>query len=447
MQAYCVSKRPRRGLILGIAIALGVLGLTAALLPAFQGGGLVANATYLRLLGYMPAAAGGDLTTASTAESQEGRVLASSVRTPAATPVPPAVDVRESDGATPSDGATLAPASEDERHGKLLAMDLDAVREVNETHDAFDEDFSTFGFGVLPENAADVRGAEAIEAFAVPEDDRDGRCTWTREFEARDDDHDGNPEWAKGRMLGTCLVDEDHDGAPEAAATIAREFQVWDNDSNGQFSALEGRQGLEGYADPDEDGVYEYTVHAVFTLSAVDANEDKKPEAIMIIAKGEQAFDRDEDGNSEYVRTFEAKVCMSDAASDGTPDEVSIDMRLYHAYDIEDDATYEYEGVLTLTASVVDANNDGANESAALELRGRLGLRVEEIAAVTVWTQRGAVALDDPAPRSSEGAQYSIPYTVAAALVIVIQHRDNIVRLYTGTERKLGESVRIEGQA
>ncbi len=54
---------------------------------------------------------------------------------------------------------------------------------------------------------------------------------------------------------------------------------------------------------------------------------------------------------------------------------------------------------------------------AALELRGRPGLRVEDIAAVTVWTQRGAVALDDPAPRSSAGAQYSIPYTVAAALV------------------------------
>ncbi|MGQ0796481.1 MAG: hypothetical protein ACT4OI_01260, partial [Methanobacteriota archaeon] len=213
MQAYCVSKRPRRLALVSVAIALGVLGLSVALLPAISGSGLATNATYLRLLGYTPAAAGGELTAASAAESQDGRVLASSARTPATTPAPPAVDVRESDGAEPSAGATPVAASEDERDAEPLAMDLDALREVNETHDAFDEDLGAFGLGVLPEDAGDVHGVQAIEGFANPAEDHDG-CTWTREFEARDDDHVGNPEWVKGRMLGTCVLDEDHDGAP-----------------------------------------------------------------------------------------------------------------------------------------------------------------------------------------------------------------------------------------
>jgi 2-methylcitrate dehydratase PrpD len=54
---------------------------------------------------------------------------------------------------------------------------------------------------------------------------------------------------------------------------------------------------------------------------------------------------------------------------------------------------------------------------AALDLRQRHRLRAEDVAGATVWVQRGAAALDDPAPRSPEGAQYSVPYTVAAALV------------------------------
>lgn len=81
---------------------------------------------------------------------------------------------------------------------------------------------------------------------------------------------------------------------------------------------------------------------------------------------------------------------------------------------------------------------------AALELRGRLGLRVEEIAAVTVWTQRGAVALDDPAPRSSEGAQYSIPYTVAAALVEGALGVEQILEERLGDARIRALAARVE---
>lgn len=53
---------------------------------------------------------------------------------------------------------------------------------------------------------------------------------------------------------------------------------------------------------------------------------------------------------------------------------------------------------------------------AALELRRTHRLTAERIAEVTVWTHQRAVAIDDPAPRSVEAAQYSLPYTVAAAL-------------------------------
>jgi 2-methylcitrate dehydratase PrpD len=54
---------------------------------------------------------------------------------------------------------------------------------------------------------------------------------------------------------------------------------------------------------------------------------------------------------------------------------------------------------------------------AALQLRRAHGLGPEQVAEVTVWTHRRAVAIDDAAPRSVEAAQYSLPYTVAAALV------------------------------
>ena len=81
---------------------------------------------------------------------------------------------------------------------------------------------------------------------------------------------------------------------------------------------------------------------------------------------------------------------------------------------------------------------------AALELRGRLGLRVEDIAAVTVWTQRGSVALDDPAPRSSEGAQYSIPYTVAAALAEGALGIEQILEERLGEPRIRDLAARVE---
>ncbi len=61
MQAYCVSKRPPRVLFLALAIALGVVAVSAAVLP-MVGGGLIRDGTYLRLLGYTPSNRGATLT-------------------------------------------------------------------------------------------------------------------------------------------------------------------------------------------------------------------------------------------------------------------------------------------------------------------------------------------------------------------------------------------------
>src|ERR671936_84927 len=52
MQAYMVSKRPPRALFLGLAIALGMVAMSTVVLT--QGGGLLRDGTYLRLLGYAP---------------------------------------------------------------------------------------------------------------------------------------------------------------------------------------------------------------------------------------------------------------------------------------------------------------------------------------------------------------------------------------------------------
>ncbi len=55
--------------------------------------------------------------------------------------------------------------------------------------------------------------------------------------------------------------------------------------------------------------------------------------------------------------------------------------------------------------------------SAALQLRHQHALQAGEIEAVTVWTHHRAATLGQMAPKSAEAAQYSLPYTVAAALV------------------------------
>ena len=63
---------------------------------------------------------------------------------------------------------------------------------------------------------------------------------------------------------------------------------------------------------------------------------------------------------------------------------------------------------------------------------------------MTVWSQRAALALNDPAPRSPEGAQYSIPYTVAAALVDGAFGVDQLVDERLGDRRIRDLAARVE---
>src|SRR2546425_10909425 len=365
MQAYCVSKRPPRALFLALAIALGVVAVSAAVLP-MVGGGLMRDGTYLRVLGYTPSNRGATLTAQSAADSSQSQAVLSASSAPGPTPAPPAAQVSSTNPTDAPAGSQSVPASASDRQPDPVGMDVPAVREVNQTRDDLANDsLDSFGFGVAPRDADHVRGAPDLMHFIAPQDN-ESRCTWRNEYTATDANHDGHPEYVHGRMLGTCTVDADHNGVPEAGLTIARDFQVWDNDSDGTFNALEGRQGVEAFADPNENGVREYTAQAVWTLSVKDANGDKKPESVMATFAGEQRFDRHESGHAEFVRTVTAELCMTDTASTGTPDARAPEGQCYPTYDIGDNGTTEYRAALDLTASTRDANNDGHNETATV---------------------------------------------------------------------------------
>src|SRR2546422_40767 len=260
MQAYCVSKRPPRALFLALAMALGVVAVSAAVLP-MVGGGLMRDGTYLRLLGYSSSNRGATLTAQSATDASQSHAVLSASSAPGPTPAPPAAQVASSSPSDAPAGSQSAPASDSDRQPDPVGTDVPALREVNETRDDLSNDsLDSFGFGVLPRDADHVRGAPDLMHFIAPEDNESG-CSWRNEFTATDANHDGNPEYVHGRMLGTCVVDADHDGVPEAGLTIARDFQVWDNDSHGTFHALQGRQGVEADADPNEDGIHEYQDH------------------------------------------------------------------------------------------------------------------------------------------------------------------------------------------
>jgi len=186
MQVYCVSRSPRRPVLIAIALGVGILGLTAGLLPLMQGSGLASNATFVRLLGYAPGTPGAALTVMSAADAGEGRALVSASSVPGPTPAPPAVATRTSEGASPTGVEGTATAAD--RDGFLLDLETPAVLEANETADDLGS-LGAFGLGVLPEDAGDVRGAPTIEAFVTPDLEEDDRCDWTREFHATDEDY------------------------------------------------------------------------------------------------------------------------------------------------------------------------------------------------------------------------------------------------------------------
>jgi len=267
MEAYCVSKRPPRALYLGLAIVLGMVAVSTVVLTQV-GGGLLRDGTYLRLLGYTPSNRGAALSPLSAQDATASRGVLTASSAPGPTPAPPQADVARSPSDAPSN-STAAPAPSSDRNPDPVRADVPALRELNETRgDLANDSLDSFGLGVLPHDADQVRGAPDVAHFVMPSGD-DANCTWKQEFTATDANHDGHPEYVRGRMLGTCVVDANKNGIPEAGMTIARDFEVWDNDSDGKFNALEGRQGIEAFADPNEDGIRSFADRLVTALEGV----------------------------------------------------------------------------------------------------------------------------------------------------------------------------------
>src|SRR3989449_10115020 len=262
MQAYCVSKRPPRALFVVVAIALGMVAVSTVVLSNL-GGGLMRDGTYLRLLGYRPSNSWSTLVALSADDATQGRAVLSASSAPGPTPAPPAAQVASTGPSDAPANSSVAPASVSDRNPDPVGTDVPALRELNGTRDDLSNaSLDSFGLGVLPRDADQVRGAPDMMHFVAP-DSSDSGCTWRQEVTATDANHDGHPEYVHVRQLGTCTVDQDRNGKPEAGLTIARDFQVWDNDSNGKFNALEGRQGVEAFVDPNENGVHEYTAEEI----------------------------------------------------------------------------------------------------------------------------------------------------------------------------------------
>src|SRR5437879_11580335 len=95
MQAYCVSKRPPRALFLALAMALGVVAVSAAVLP-MVGGGLMRDGTYLRLLGYTPSNRGATFTAQSATDASHSQAVLPAPSAPRPPPAPPLAPVASS---------------------------------------------------------------------------------------------------------------------------------------------------------------------------------------------------------------------------------------------------------------------------------------------------------------------------------------------------------------
>src|SRR5881397_3765107 len=139
MQAYCVSKRPPRALFLALAIALGVVAVSAAVLP-MVGGGLMRDGTYLRLLGYTPSNRGATLTAQSATDASQSQAVLSASSAPGPTPAPPAAQVASSSPSDAPAGSRSAPASASDRQPDPVGTDVPALRELNATRDDLSND-------------------------------------------------------------------------------------------------------------------------------------------------------------------------------------------------------------------------------------------------------------------------------------------------------------------
>jgi hypothetical protein len=367
MQAFRVSKSPPRALYLVIALALGAVAGSAAILPAAVPGGLGHNPTFLRLLGFQPAATGTALSAQSVGDARAGQTLLIAAAVPGPTPAPPTVTAQVAPPSAAPANATTAPATAADKNPDPVGVSSPALQEINDTAGNITTNpIDSSGLGVLPADAGNVSGAPDLAHFIDPTVN-ESACTWTQEVTSFDANHDGHPESAEIKMLGTCTFTRD--GVVVAGATVARDISVWDNDSSGVYNALEIRQGIEAYAGP-LNGTYEYRAKATWTLSVKDADEDGKPEVVRVTFAGEQDFDRNANGNAELVRTVTAHLDIVRNVSADVPNTADVALRVYQAYDLHDDGQHEYQGVLEIAAHTVDVNHDGRNETANVSVVG-----------------------------------------------------------------------------
>ncbi len=367
MQAFRVSRRPPRALYLVIAIAVGAVAVSAALLPSVFRGGLADNPTFLRLLGFQPASSGAALSAQSVGDSRSGQSMLAAAAAPAATPPPPAVTSQVAAPTAAPDNASSVPASAADQNPDVVGATSPALQEINATAgNVTTNPIDAFGLGVVPRDAGNVTGAPEVGKFLDPTVN-ESACTWTKEVTSRDANHDGHPEFVEVKMLGTCTVT--HNGTVTAGATVARDIQAWDNDSSGTFNALEVRQGIEAYAGL-LNGSYQYHADATWTLSVQDSDEDGKPETVRVTFAGVQSFDRNVNGNAEFVRTVTAHLTLANNVSADLPNTADLALRVYQTYDLHDDGQHEYQGGLEIAAHTVDANHDGRNESAVATIAG-----------------------------------------------------------------------------
>src|SRR5439155_2954982 len=134
-------------------------------------------------------------------------------RAPGPTPAPPQADVARSPSDAPAN-STPAPAPSSDRTTDPVRADVPALRELNETRgDLANDSLDSFGLGVLPHDADQVRGASDVAHFVMPSGD-DANCTWKQEFTATDANHDGPPECVRVRRPAPCAVDADKNAIP-----------------------------------------------------------------------------------------------------------------------------------------------------------------------------------------------------------------------------------------
>ncbi|HLB67394.1 MAG TPA: hypothetical protein VJN63_02775, partial [Thermoplasmata archaeon] len=393
MEPYTYRRKRGRTIAATIVLVLGLAAVMVVLHPGLKIG-LAGNAEYGAILGFGPEPGATLLGLEPDARAMDTgtRGRANSAPAPSEPTSEPTHAQVQPIGSEPTASSGTSDGTGDETPPMMTPEDeigsYEAVQAVDRLKPAGIEDqgdpIATASGWFSEPRDREAYGSASLGDLQPSEDDEDP-CDWSYEIEASDGDKDGNPEWVHVRGLCVIETDENSDGQPEARVAIARDFQAWDNDSNGQFNVLIGKQGLKAFVDDDSDGLHEIEAQAIWDLSVYDEVEDKRPESLRLAFYGEQTFDLNENGTVEYERHLRAFLNYTDASSNGFPEELEAFVAFGHVYDIGDDGTREYRGIAVVGAHTIDATDDGYNESAVLT-----ALAYEELDANLDGTPEGA---------------------------------------------------------